>query len=82
MAQTELEQTEASVGAPLPLAVRVATGDGGPDRVYRFRRDVLYDPRHIIMFQHIEGATYCEVREERHQPLATLQRSVVALHCF
>jgi len=49
------------VQAELPLAVRLATGDGGPDRVYRFSHQLGYDPRHLVMFEHVEGATFCEV---------------------
>ena len=45
-----------------PQAVRIATGDGGPTATYRFSRDTVYDPRHMVMFQHIEGARVCEVR--------------------
>jgi hypothetical protein len=44
------------------VAVRIATGDGGPDRVYEFSHQLGYDPRHLVMFEHVEGATFCEVR--------------------
>ena len=45
----------------MPLAMLVATGDSGPEKVYRFPRDTLHDPRNIVMFEHVEGASYCEV---------------------
>ncbi len=64
LAEAELTAAETRVTEALPLAVRVATGDGGPDKVYRFPRDTLYDPRHIVMFQHVEGAMYCQVRKD------------------
>ncbi|KAF5826936.1 hypothetical protein DUNSADRAFT_1710, partial [Dunaliella salina] len=39
---------------------KLATGDGGPDRVYHFDHNQGYDPRHLVMFEHVEGATFCE----------------------
>jgi hypothetical protein len=51
----EAAATEAGIQGPTPLAIKVATGDGGPDKIYHFPRDTLYDPRHMVMFEHIEG---------------------------
>ncbi len=60
-AQDELDASMAKASDAFALAVRVATGDGGPDRTYRFHRDTMFDPRHMVMFQHVEGARVCEV---------------------
>lgn len=38
----------------------VATGDGGPDMTYRFPRDLMYNPRHICLFEHVEGCVFCQ----------------------
>ena len=43
-----------------PLAVKLATGHGGPDRVYRFDQHTTYNPRNLVLFEHMEGAAYCE----------------------
>jgi hypothetical protein len=51
----EAAATEAGIQGTTPLAIKVATGDGGPDKIYHFPRDTLYDPRHMVMFEHIEG---------------------------
>lgn len=45
---------------PQPLSILVATGDGGTDRMYRFPRELLAHPRHMCLFEHVEGCRFCE----------------------
>lgn len=45
---------------PQPVAVLVATGDGGTDRVYRFPRLLLPSAQHMCLFEHVDGCRFCE----------------------
>eukprot|EP00798_Chlamydomonas_sp_ICE-L_P000845 gene845-2224_t len=54
------ERKQAELLSAAPLALLVATGDGGPDKLYQFWRDTMPDPRHICMFEHVEGCRFCE----------------------
>jgi len=58
--EKEARELREKVQGELPLRVKLATGDGGPDRVYHFDHQLGYDPRHLVMFEHVEGATFCE----------------------
>eukprot|EP00955_Chlamydomonas_euryale_P071000 360919-Chlamydomonas_euryale.AAC.1 len=48
------------LAAPAPLGVALGTGDGGPDKTYQFPNYLAVHPRHLCLFEHVEGCRFCE----------------------
>lgn len=58
---TPLLQVRHQITSSSPVSVRIATGDGGPERQFDFTHYSSNDPHHnLLIFEHVPGCKVCE----------------------